>query len=429
VLNRHFGADPAIPHFSRRSTRILVAGVSNGGGAALRAAELDADDMIDGVVVSEPQVQPIFTRSFVICQEGRPALIEHSRPILDTMTLLNLYQACASCLAGLPNPKAGSEERCRRLAGWGLLEPSEDAADEIQSLARSARTLLEEHGLLPEQSTVQALSHALGVPLGVAVTFANAYGRFHVTDNLAGYGFAATDAKGVPMPMTALTLASLFAVGRGIPPMPGINVINNRIGLVDAISTPDQNIEGALALRSLYTGADLITGELLAGEALERHRRLRIGIATATATALLRGVPTILVHGRADQVVPPNHSSRAYYGRNQVVESEAGCVRYYEVTHAHHFDSFNSNPLFTEYQLADRHVPLHPYFMQALTVMRRHLTEGAAYPLPPSQVIATVPRAEGGPYLPAIDPEPGGNRILFQDGRLIIPAGAPSRTA
>jgi hypothetical protein len=40
-----------------------------------------------------------------------------------------------------------------------------------------------------------------------------------------------------------------------------------------------------------------------------------------------------------------------------------------------------------------------------------------------------VPRAEGGPYLPAIDPEPGGNRILFQDGRLIIPAGAPSRTA
>lgn len=46
--------------FTRPTTKVIAAGVSNGGGSALRAAEQDDPNapLIDAVVVSEPQIQP-----------------------------------------------------------------------------------------------------------------------------------------------------------------------------------------------------------------------------------------------------------------------------------------------------------------------------------------------------------------------------------
>ena len=95
--------------------------------------------------------------------------------------------------------------------------------------------------------------------------------------------------------------------------------------------------------------------------------------------ANLRAKPAIIVQGRADGVVAPNHAGRAYYARNQLVEQGGIDLRYYEVINAHHFDAFN--PLFPGY--AERYVSLHYYFLQALTLMRDHLDRTKRRPLPP----------------------------------------------
>ena len=95
--------------------------------------------------------------------------------------------------------------------------------------------------------------------------------------------------------------------------------------------------------------------------------------------ANLRAKPAIIVQGRADGVVAPNHAGRAYYARNQLVEQGGIDLRYYEVINAHNFDAFN--PLFPGY--AERYVSLHYYFLQALTLMRDHLDRTKRRPLPP----------------------------------------------
>ena len=71
VLNRHFGGTAGAPALTRSNTLVIASGISNGGAASLRAAEEDWPDLIDGVVASEPAVQPRTDRSFVIVQGGR----------------------------------------------------------------------------------------------------------------------------------------------------------------------------------------------------------------------------------------------------------------------------------------------------------------------------------------------------------------------
>ena len=99
-------------------------------------------------------------------------------------------------------------------------------------------------------------------------------------------------------------------LGNGIPPTSGINLINNNsLGgpLLDPISLApngleDYNADGARCLRNLFTGTDL-----------DALRVLR-GIAEVKRNGNLQGKPAIIVHGRADNLVPVNHSSRPYYG-------------------------------------------------------------------------------------------------------------------
>src|SRR5262249_15424324 len=87
-----YGTRPDGGAFTRPPPRVIAAGVSNGGGAALAAAEQDdpAAPLIDGVVVSEPQVQPTPRSDFVI-RYGDAVFTDHSRSLLDTVTLMNVY--------------------------------------------------------------------------------------------------------------------------------------------------------------------------------------------------------------------------------------------------------------------------------------------------------------------------------------------------
>ena len=48
----------------------------------------------------------------------------------------------------------------------------------------------------------------------------------------------------------------------------------------------------------------------------------------------------MIVHGRADALIPVNFNSRSYIAYNHLREPKANNVRYVEVTNAQHFESF-----------------------------------------------------------------------------------------
>src|SRR5262245_17655105 len=122
VLNDKF-RDRRI-HISKRNTIVIASSVSNGGGASVRAVEQDDDGLIDGVAVGEPNVNPKFSSRFSIVQGAQPPVTQHSKPLIDYTTLVNVFQGCASlapanATAGLN--LAGSPGRCAQLRALGLL--------------------------------------------------------------------------------------------------------------------------------------------------------------------------------------------------------------------------------------------------------------------------------------------------------------------
>lgn len=138
--------------------------------------------------------------------------------------------------------------------------------------------------------------------------------------------------------------------------------------------------------------------------------------------ANLHGKPAIIVQGRSDALVPVNHASRAYVAQNSLTEGSRSGLVFYEVTNGQHFDAFLPVAGYDT-----RFVPVHYYNLQALNLMWQHLKQGA--PLPPSQVIRTVPRG-GTPgaapalttaNLPPIAGAPGANAISAAAGTIDVP--------
>jgi len=400
------------------NTLVIASSISNGAYAALAAAEQDTRGLIDGLALSEPNVSLADVRS-----------------TLDTSTLLNIYLPCASLADANRSapfntvPQPLREARCASLAKKGLLRSSTLAQQDAES-----QRIINEYGILPDANLVLPSHYTLSVVQGIAVTYANSYGRFSVLDNLCGYSFAASTSSGVDAgnPVEAGGLENSFALANGIPPTAGINLINNlspggakedRLSASPSSGARDLNLDGALCLRSLATGVDAVSGRPLEGELAEQARRVRRGIEETRLTGNLRGKPAVFVNGRADGVLPPNYASRAYYARNKAVEP-GSTLYYYEVTRAHHLDVLNGLAGFDS-----RYVPLNVYLTQALNLMWDHLKSGR--PLPPSQVVRTRTREikDGRPVplslanLPPIEraPAPNARIALDAEGRLRIP--------
>jgi hydroxybutyrate-dimer hydrolase len=410
------------------NTIVIASSISNGGGAALAAAEQDRMGLIDGVAVTEPNIQTR-TQGIVIQRGSSVPYTGGSKPLYDYFSFANLYQPCAA----LSTRAAGSvqpfppgfvplaQNRCASLAAKGLLtsttlaDQAEEALDKLLAYGWEADTI-----------PLQVSHWRLATP-SIVMTYSNAHGRFSVADNLCGFSFAYTSlATFTPVPAPA-TIASIFGVGNGVPPtgaiffggavQPGINIVNNLNPagpVVDSLSASpstgafDFNLDGAICQRQLVTGSD------------EAARRVQGGIAQVQQQGRLRGKPAIIVHGRADTLVPVNFSSRPYAAKSRLLDGAASRLSYVEVTNAQHFDAFLPFP-----DYAERYVPLHVYFNRAMDAMWAHLTEGAA--LPPSQVVRTTPRGTGAPaitavHLPPIVATPApGDTITFSGPTMTIP--------
>lgn len=426
VLNERFG--DALPDGKRTkvikpgNTLVIASSVSNGAGAALAAAEQDTAGLIDGVAVSEPNIQIAPGGSLTIQRGTRPAYTAGSRPLFDYFSYANLLQPCAALAAGAagspfafsPALAFGGANRCAALVTAGLVTGATTQAQADDALAR-----LQSFGYEPEAALLHASMWQFATP-AIAVTYGNTHGRFRVSDNLCGFSFGAVDGTGAPRATLPAEIAGLFGTGNGVPPSGVIQIVyNNSVGGArsQAASTSpstgqaDFAFDGANCLRQLWTGTSA------------NATKLKTGVTEVYRTANLRGKPTIVVHGRNDTLIPVNFSSRPYVLRNSQVEGAGSKLRYVEVTNGQHFDSFLG---FAGYD--SRFVPLHLYYIRAMDAMWATLKNGAA--LPPSQVVRATPRG-GSPgaapaitaaNVPAIVATPAaGNAITVSGNTLQVP--------
>ena len=404
---------------------MIASSVSNGGGAALAAAEQDSTGLIDGVAVAEPAVE-MPANAGVVVKRGTTVQPTVARPLVDFTTYAHVYSACAAMapeVAGTPfqagystfyGPLAAG--RCASLKSKGLLSADTPAAQASEALQK-----LRDYGWEAEATSQLATMAGFEVAPAVAVTFANALARASVKEHLCGYSFAATTAAGAVAPIAATPLAQMYVNGNGVPPTATVQLVNNAsVGgaLRDLYSVSpstlkaDMNLDGALCLRNLVTGTDAAAQRLQAGLDQTRHN------------GNLRGKPAVIVHGRSDPLLPVNHTSRPYLALNKAVEGAASRLSYIEVTNAQHFDAFiGLQAALPGYDT--RFVPLHVYLNRALDAVYDHLRQGSA--LPPSQVVRTTPRG-GTPgaapaltaaQVPAVLANPSPNDRITVDGRTV----------
>lgn len=373
------------------NTVVIASSLSNGGGSAIAAAELDRERLIDGVAVSEPMIQ-LPPDAGVVVRRGTTVQPVAGRPLFDYTTLANLMGLCASqapSLAGAPGKPLVSSavvmaiaaNRCASLKDKGLVAGATTAEQAEDALGK-----LQGYGWEPEAAQLHTSLAALEVAQAISITYANTYSRASAADALCGFSFAGVDAALKPAAVAPLALAIMAGTSNGVPRSAPVEVINDLsvggpvrdlFSVSASTARSDAGLDGALCLRNLLTGSDA------------KAQALRQGISEVYRSGDLRGKPAIIVHGRDDALVPVNHSSRPYVALNRKVEGRHSRLRYIEVANAQHFDAFVGLPtVLPGYD--SRYVPVHLYLFRALDALYAHLTERA--PLPGSQVVRTVPR-------------------------------------
>ena len=197
---------------------------------------------------------------------------------------------------------------------------------------------------------------------GILPAFGNAYGRFSVKDNLCGIshgrGRCRRQARALPRrPRSRRRSAPATASRR----LRASQLINN-----DSVGGP---INYALAV-SPSTGVQdfSLDGGAVPPQPVDRHRPRSAGRAgrrraRPCASGNLRGKPAIIVHGRADTLIPRELQRRGRTSAlNKQVEGAQSKLTYIEVTNAQHFDAFIDNAALPGLRLGLRPAPLllHP---------------------------------------------------------------------
>lgn len=404
--------------FTAGNTLVIGAAVSNGGAAVLRAAELDQDGLIDGVVAFEPSAQPSTTVGYGVLFAGG-AVAGYGKPLLDYFTYGNLYQPCAALATsaamtetsvfnyltlvnGIYATNTKAADRCAGLRAKGLLAGVTTADQAADALSK-----LRAYGWTADNDQMHNAHYGLGNAAIISMMYTNAFGRFSVTDNVCGVSAAAVDAAGAPVATGLAAKAQSFATGNGtVNGTPATVVYNDSLGgakswllaISPSTTKADFALDSALCQRALVTGVDSVTGGGLSSGTVPTRAQsdaVRAGMADVLLNGNLRNKPVLIVAGRSDALVPVNNSARAYVAYNRLVEGSGSQLRYIEVTNAQHFDAFLPLSGFDT-----RYVPLHAYFNQSMNAMYARLKSGAA--LPPSQVVRTTVRGGAPGAAPAI---------------------------
>ncbi len=306
--------------FDPANTRVIATGLSNGGAAALRAAERDVEGLIDGVVAVMPN----------ITAPGQPTLFEYASAaaLFQPCYLAEPERAMAQVL-GNPLLVMAGRQRCESLAAAGLLAAPEPA------LALDALLAVGFDGPALE---LAASNVALDLWRSVLASYASAYLRRGPFDMPCG--FRTEVERDDPAQRQRW-----WASHSGIAPGGGI-------ALVDALSG-----EGDRSLPGLRCLAALLADEGTEGKAL------RAALDQVRASARLPSIPVLILHGREDGLIPAALSARPYVSAARANGAE---LAYWEVARAQHFDALLAAP-----GAAGSLVPILPYGWLALD----HLVE------------------------------------------------------
>ena len=100
------------------------------------------------------------------------------------------------------------------------------------------------------------------------------------------------------------------------PPGGGPYIVDDAVNPPrNELTSPDLNLDGALCWRALPRAGGSLPDPAAASDVAQQA--LRQGIAEVRAGGDLHGKPALILHGRKDALIAPNHSSRAYFGLNQ----------------------------------------------------------------------------------------------------------------
>jgi hydroxybutyrate-dimer hydrolase len=335
---------PEAGPFDADATRVIAVGISNGGGAVLRAAEVTGD-WLDGVVAAEPNIYG-----------------DGGKPLYDYATQAALLMPCALLhfpVSAVPRgpPESLWKARCASLQAAGIL-----TGDSVTAQAHAAHGILQAAGFTDDAMIAGAAVTTFDLWRAIAVTYASAYSRTGAADQPCGYSFAVLDA-GKPRPATDQERAIWFSDATGIPPGTGVAMVDSKASPVDP------PFPGLLCLRDLST-SPAITKSV-----------------AATHAALPRaGLPVVVIHGTSDGLVPEAFSSLPYV---KAAKAAGRIVTHWRVENAQHFDAFIALPGYS-----DHYVPMLPYVYNALDKLWAHL-DGTT-PMPADAVVGAKPRGGAG---------------------------------
>lgn len=311
--------------FGAANTRIVAVALSNGGGAVLRAAEIDREGLLDAVVAGAPNIQPV----------GGAA-----RPLFDFGTQAALYQPCLLAHPDWREAPFNTDElrrqgqqRCALLRAGGLLDANTAQGQAQEALERLLATGWERPAL-----RMAAQNVAFDLWRSVLVTYASAYGRYGPDAHPCGFGFAAVDGRGRPRAAGALEQQLWRSDGTGIPPTAGIAVVDPHAAGDDA------TLPGLMCLRRLWQDAG------------PDGDRVRAGVAATRASGRVLTAPVTVLHGRDDGLVPVAFTSRPWVA---AARAQGAVVEFQELDNVQHFDAFLPFPAMAGYR------PLLPAIWQA----------------------------------------------------------------
>ena len=341
--------------FDFANTRVIAVGISNGGGAVLRAAEDREggrdEGWLDAVVAAEPNVS-----------------VRGARPLYDYTTQAALLMPCALPHLGLPAmPYVAA--RCAALKDAGLI-----AGDDAAAQQRSAYEALRAGGWTDEALRAGSISVAFDLWRAVASAYASAYGRYGVDEHPCGYRWSAQDQALAARAASLAERSAWWSDASGIPPGAGVGLLDAK-----ADGSADPAFAGLMCLRALWDGQ---------GDDADRVSK---GIEQIRAGLPRESLPVVVLHGTDDGLVPMAFTSAPYVAAAQAAGRD---VRYWQVRHAQHFDAFLGLPVY-----AAQYLPMLPYVYAALDRVWAHLDSGA--PLPADAMIPTTPRGAGNPLAPA----------------------------
>ena len=401
LLQREYPATGDRAAITRERTLVIASGISNGGGAVLRASEADREGLLDGVVVSEPNVWSEHDPDLEIRMGTRAPVTAVPSGLFDHVLLHYLLQPVAMLAPEQATAMTAVPDALRpRLEEWaaGLTDIAFGTQETPAERAQGARRRLEGAGILREALDGGIANVSFGLWPALAEAYASAYAGLGPEASPCGMSYAPVDAAFHARALTVEERARLAADSTGIPPTGGLQIVDD-------------------AGRFASFGS---LQHLLCMQALKTSPRLHDGLVATQATGRVRDTPLVIIHGRRDALIPVNFTSRAWYSLHR--RRGGRSAHYYEIEHGHHFDAFNALPGWGE-----RFVPMQPELLAAMNLMYARLTEGQ--PLPPSQVVRSharqlidgIPEPVTAEHLGHIRANPGADAIRFRRGTLFIP--------